>query len=616
MAQYPIPTTGYATYNGDIFQPPGTGQGLTIDEGKKYFVTYPTSQPGTQTFSNVDVVGILTSDSTSEFKGDITANTNIILDGTYGTNYIQFPDGSQQFSASVGDGSAFLNAGTSTTPQTFTGYNRFNQQTKFGGNNTTTGTDGIVKVINSDTTYTGTFYQDAAGGNDLTLWSSNSFGGLTVRTPASSFTVNPGTINAIANTANFINPVNCTYDISTQGVLKVYDGTTYSNFSNIDQVGGNLTISNAGIGGIIFNQAGATYNPILTIANAGAVLQNALYIRSPSNQLLSSSISQGNDLLINNECQNISNTVFQFKNPITGLPVQPFIISSQTINSYVPFYSPTLNVVDGGNSSTIDQVATNLSITNNSTGSINFNLASSAFTPVLSVQPSNIVSNVGFTTPSITYYNTTVQAQTFLQDNNVIMSVYSGTYQFVNGSSNVLAINASNQTLGASPTNNNVPTQIATTGYINQVVTNALVQTDFSITGAILSNTGGVDNSVSFQGSQPPYEYTTLTAYGVNQLYGSDISFKLSANPFVWIAFKINVKPFPNFPTGILSGLVMTDSTNAIYNMQYSFQATSNPTLSPYNINVYFNSNVYPSLANVNDGRTFTFNLQSIPGFK
>ena len=186
-----------------------------------------------------------------------------------------------------------------------------------------------------------------------------------------------------------------------------------------------------------------------------------------------------------------------------------------------------------------------------------------------------------------------------------------GSTIVLNGTNGISAV-----TLASSPLNNNVPTAVATTGYINTVVTTALVQTDFSITGAILANTGGIDNSVSFQGQQPPFEYTTLTAYGVNQLYGSDISFKLSAEPFVWLTFKINVKPFSNFPTGILSGLVMTDSSNASYNMQYSFQATSNPALSPYNLYVYFNVNVYPSLANVADGRTFTFNLQSIPGFK
>jgi len=212
MAQYPIPTTGYATYNGDIFQPPGANQGLTVEDGKKYFVTYPTSQAGTQTFSDVDVVGTFAANSTSEFDGTLTVkNSNFLLNGVDGTNYIQFPDGTKQYTATQDKtGYALLAGGTSSVPQVFTGYDQFENQTIFNGDNTTVQNTGIIKFVNTNTNSSGTLYQDATGGNDMTLWSSNTTGGLTVRNPSYSFTVNPTT----GNVATFTNPIASAYSIT------------------------------------------------------------------------------------------------------------------------------------------------------------------------------------------------------------------------------------------------------------------------------------------------------------------------------------------------------------------------------------------------------------------
>jgi hypothetical protein len=248
MAQYPIPTTGYATYNGDIFQPPGANQGLTVEDGKKYFVTYPTSQAGTQTFSDVDVVGTFAANSTSEFDGTLTVkNSNFLLNGVDGTNYIQFPDGTKQYTATQDKtGYALLAGGTSSVPQVFSGYDQFENQTIFNGDNTTVQNTGIIKFVNTNTNSSGTLYQDATGGNDMTLWSSNTTGGLTVRNPSYSFTVNPTS----GNVASFTNPVSTDYSItggsfiSSQTTLKqdpnnnpqifsfvnAYNGTTQPQF--------------------------------------------------------------------------------------------------------------------------------------------------------------------------------------------------------------------------------------------------------------------------------------------------------------------------------------------------------------------------------------------------
>jgi len=147
MAQYPIPTTGYATYNGSTFNPPTQQEGLTVADGSKYFVTYPNSQAGTQNFSNLNVVGTFTADTTSTLTGNVSAHSNILMTGTALTNYIQFPDGTKQYTATQdATGYASLSGGTSGTPQTFTGYNEFSNDTILNGLNMNQ--TGIVNVPN------------------------------------------------------------------------------------------------------------------------------------------------------------------------------------------------------------------------------------------------------------------------------------------------------------------------------------------------------------------------------------------------------------------------------------------------------------------------------------
>jgi hypothetical protein len=81
---------------------------ITATTGLQYFLGFPTAQ-GTENLQSINVGGVA------------TFYSNIILDGS--GDYIQFPDGSQQTTASGGGagGDVFL-AGT----QTFTGVNTFN----------------------------------------------------------------------------------------------------------------------------------------------------------------------------------------------------------------------------------------------------------------------------------------------------------------------------------------------------------------------------------------------------------------------------------------------------------------------------------------------------------
>ena len=126
-------------------------------------------------------------------------NVNIPAGSTYNINGV-----------SITANSALLNGGTSGAPQIFTGYDLFENQTTFNGDNTTVQNTGIIKFTNANTGSIGTLYQDASGGNDMTLWSSNTNGGLTVRNPSYSFTVNP----TLGNVATFTNPIASAYSIT------------------------------------------------------------------------------------------------------------------------------------------------------------------------------------------------------------------------------------------------------------------------------------------------------------------------------------------------------------------------------------------------------------------
>ena len=135
MSVYPAP----ANQQGEIFNPSlwivSAITGVSVQYLDENYLRYPVAQ-GYETLNG------MTNLSNGTFE------KNIVMTGTYLTNYIEFPDGSQQFTADSGGGSgdAQLSGGTSTTPQNFTGYNEFSNS---GGQitltNTTTPTSIILK---------------------------------------------------------------------------------------------------------------------------------------------------------------------------------------------------------------------------------------------------------------------------------------------------------------------------------------------------------------------------------------------------------------------------------------------------------------------------------------
>jgi len=127
MAQYNPPSQNLPIFDSGLFG--GTNQTSGgVPSGD--FLNFPNAQ-GDENLLGITVADSATFNADSTFNdvveinNDTTFSTNIIMSGTYLTNYIEFPDGTQQFSASSGSGDALLDGGTSSAPQTFTGYNEF-----------------------------------------------------------------------------------------------------------------------------------------------------------------------------------------------------------------------------------------------------------------------------------------------------------------------------------------------------------------------------------------------------------------------------------------------------------------------------------------------------------
>lgn len=112
MSVYPPPNY---TETISIFNPVNwvvnTSDGLTQEELDLLYLKFPVAQ-GLETLQQIVVNG------TADFNSSLTASNNIVMDGVFNTNYIQFPDGSKQYTASSGN--------LLTSNNTWTGTNAFN----------------------------------------------------------------------------------------------------------------------------------------------------------------------------------------------------------------------------------------------------------------------------------------------------------------------------------------------------------------------------------------------------------------------------------------------------------------------------------------------------------
>jgi hypothetical protein len=213
---YPPPSENLPIFDSSVFLTT-SNVNLTPTSGLKYFLSFPNAQ-GTENLSVTNVYGTL------------TTYDNIIMDGS--GNYIQFPDGSQQTVAGGGGGSgdAVLSAGTSTTPQPFTGVNSFNNA------------GGIIIEDTTNTTTTTTLYQN---GTNLSINSSATGGGIQL---GDATALNKVSLSTNANGLALNKAITVSNKTNAKSVLIASDETTTGQLDITGQIsigsstGGNTVI--------------------------------------------------------------------------------------------------------------------------------------------------------------------------------------------------------------------------------------------------------------------------------------------------------------------------------------------------------------------------------------
>jgi hypothetical protein len=182
MSIYPPPPT----QQGSIFDPSlwivSDVNGVSVEYLNANYLQFPVAQ-GFETLSGVNNFG------------STTISQNLVLDGTYLTNYIEFPDGTKQYSA----------GGTTT------GYASLADTQEFTGQNTFNNSGGIIIENTPASTITTNLYQSSG---NLFIKSSTTGGGIV--------------LTDVANTQVLLYP-------NSNGLL-VNKGITISNTSNSNNV--------------------------------------------------------------------------------------------------------------------------------------------------------------------------------------------------------------------------------------------------------------------------------------------------------------------------------------------------------------------------------------------
>jgi len=233
MAAYPIPNPQYGIYNPNNFSKQTSNQdALTVETGKLYFLQFPNAQTTQTEFlhsigvaSDATFNGPVTFNETVTYNTDIEFTANVTVDGdaTLLGNFlgetgtfqdvltcekgidisvapygITFPDNTTQTTAFIEANYAQLN-----TDNIFLAP----YKNVFQGNNSTNATNAPLQISNVDNSDNVSLYIDPSPTVDLTLYSAQSNGGLTVRNPTASFTLNPVTISPGVVGARSLNPI-------------------------------------------------------------------------------------------------------------------------------------------------------------------------------------------------------------------------------------------------------------------------------------------------------------------------------------------------------------------------------------------------------------------------
>lgn len=255
MAQYNPPSQNLPIFDSGLFGGTNSTSG-SVPSGD--FLNFPNAQ-GDENLLGITVADSATFNADSTFNNvvdindDATFSTNIILSGTYLTNYIEFPDGSQQFSASgSGSGDALLSGGTSSVPQTFTGVNAFNN------------VGGVIIKDSVNTVNTTTLNQN---GSYLAITSSASGGGVQL----GDSTINKVVLYTNSNGLALNKAITVSNPTNSNSVLLVSDITTNGQLD----ISGQMSIGNPTNGNTVIINSDTTNNGQLDIQGQMEIINSA-----------------------------------------------------------------------------------------------------------------------------------------------------------------------------------------------------------------------------------------------------------------------------------------------------------------------------------------------------
>jgi len=94
MATYNPPTQNLVVFDNSVFTDSNPSGNLTRAQADLLYLHFPFGQ-GAETIPSVSITG------TSTLSGTVSANNNLLLGGTNGVNYLQFPNGTKQYVAAI-----------------------------------------------------------------------------------------------------------------------------------------------------------------------------------------------------------------------------------------------------------------------------------------------------------------------------------------------------------------------------------------------------------------------------------------------------------------------------------------------------------------------------------
>jgi hypothetical protein len=628
MAAYPKPSGNTGTFNNSSFNNAGNTGGLTVEEGLKYFVSYPTTQsPSTIVANNLTTTGALNVSGTSQFGGDAT-----FVGGATITGPLTFADNVEvQGTTTLDDtllclttvnidGELTCNGGILMTPQA-------------------PGTNSIIDFVNAGGEVQ--LYLDPTTTYDMVFQSSQSEGtaGLSIVNATSSFTFQCSTITTGVVGMKTLNPINMNgwglYGLTnlynngntTTPIISLNTGTISFNNGSLNQIGTMYIGNNAGTNYSTIYQNGFNLSLVNNTPYSGGGTNNINFsLNNSVNSLVTpitiypTSVSLSTQLNMNNQSI-ISATMG------TGVvATTQGLGNSTTALATTQFVQNAIGSIGGGVSLSGDNVWTNFNNFNVNAGAFNTKSYVYGLTPVWNMTPSptggngdcSLIANtgvgsmnnafqiycVGVDTVSSTLASSTPQLT--LSNNGYPMQVKDGINIPTGETYTVNGVNILNNTnlLGnptaiTQPVNTN-NTTLATTAF---VTSNGPIYTTSSFT-----NNGSLATYIAITPS--PCSVISTYIAQTNVVYFNNVNFTVSVtgNPLFLIYLCVlvfNVNPFPNSPPNPTTGYinVLFNNTNTIYTSSYVWTVNTLTISWPSGLTNYANT-------------TFTINLQNLGAFQ